>query len=372
MTAPVIIGAGIAGLMTALHLAPAPCVLLTRAPLGEDGSSLWAQGGIAAAVGADDGVALHVADTIAAGDGLCDPAVVERSCGTGRTRSRRSRGSACRSTGTHDGALLLGLEAAHARRRIVHAGRDGTGREIMRALVRAVRERRASRSGAGGGAAADAAGRAHRGRARRLGSAGEAVLLPTRRVVLATGGIGGLFEHTTNPAGSIGHGLMLAAEAGAVLADPEFVQFHPTALDSGTRPLPLVSEAVRGEGAILIDETGERFMRGQGRAELEPRDVVARAVWRHGRAGHRVFLDARHCLGVRVRAALSRHRRALPRGRYRSRDAADPGAGGGALPHGRRRGGRGGAEHRDGPLGLRRGRGDRPARRQPPRQQLAA
>jgi L-aspartate oxidase len=115
--------------------------------------------------------------------------------------------------------------------------------------------------------------------------------------VLATGGLGGLYAHTTNPLGAIGQGLALAGRAGAALADMEFVQFHPTALDVNSDPMPLVSEAVRGEGAVLIDETGTRFMAGQGRAELEPRDVVSRAVAQHIAAGHRVFLDAREALG---------------------------------------------------------------------------
>src|SRR5260221_597505 len=157
---PIIVGAGLAGLMTALHLAPQPVVVLTKASLGAEAASGWAQGGIAAALGADDDAALHAADTLASGDGL-------------------------------------------------------------------------------------------------------------------------------------------AARAGAALADMEFVQFHPTALDVGLDPMPLVSEAVRGEGAVLIDETGARFMAGHGRAELEPRDVVARAVWRHLAQGHRVFLDARASLGPR-------------------------------------------------------------------------
>jgi L-aspartate oxidase len=126
----------------------------------------------------------------------------------------------------------------------------------------------------------------------------DACLLPSRRVVLATGGLGGLYAHTTNPLGAIGQGLTLAARAGAALADMEFVQFHPTALDVGLDPMPLVSEAVRGEGAVLIDETGARFMAGEGRGELEPRDVVSRAVAAHMAAGHRVFLDARPTLGA--------------------------------------------------------------------------
>jgi L-aspartate oxidase len=128
---------------------------------------------------------------------------------------------------------------------------------------------------------------------RRAGS----LLLPSSRVVIATGGVGDLYRHTTNPLGAIGQGLAFAARAGAALTDMEFVQFHPTALDVGLDPMPLVSEAVRGEGAILIDEAGHRFMADHGRGELEPRDVVTRAVWGHIIDGHRVFLDAREALG---------------------------------------------------------------------------
>jgi L-aspartate oxidase len=134
-----------------------------------------------------------------------------------------------------------------------------------------------------------------------VGPAGP-LLLASDRVIIASGGSGALYRHTTNPLGAIGQGVALAARAGAALADMEFVQFHPTALDAGCDPMPLVSEAVRGEGAVLVDETGHRFMAGQGRAELEPRDVVARAVWRHLSAGHRVFLDARAALGSRFAA----------------------------------------------------------------------
>ncbi|RWJ43134.1 MAG: FAD-binding protein [Mesorhizobium sp.] len=130
-----------------------------------------------------------------------------------------------------------------------------------------------------------------------VGGAGAAGL-PTSRVVLATGGIGGLFRDTTNPPGSIGHGLALAASAGAELANLEFVQFHPTALNDPRRPMPLVSEAVRGEGAVLVDERGERFLADTPGGELAPRDVVARAIWHQLAAGHRVFLDARKSLGA--------------------------------------------------------------------------
>ncbi len=299
---PVIIGGGLAGLMTALRLAPRPVILLAKVPLSEGAASAWAQGGIAAAVGEDDRPALHAADTLAAGDGLSDPAVASRiaAAAPGAIIELERHGVVFDRDPT--GRLALGLEAAHARRRIVHVAGDGTGAAIMRALVAAVQ-------------ATPSITVIEGLEARRLlvddrGIAGvlaaglsDACLLPSRRVVLATGGLGGLYAHTTNPLGAIGQGLALAARAGAALADMEFVQFHPTALDVGLDPMPLVSEAVRGEGAVLVDETGTRFMAGQGRGELEPRDIVSRAVAAHIAAGRRVFLDARPALG----AAFAKH-----------------------------------------------------------------
>ena len=294
--APVIVGGGIAGLMTALCLAPIPTVVLTKAPLQTEASSAWAQGGIAAAIGPDDDPALHLADTLAAGDGLCDAEIAERVTAAGPAAIETLLRYGVRFDRTSTGALQLGLEAAHSRRRIVHATGDGTGKEIMRALAAAVRETPSIRVLQGF-------------EARRLTVTGgmisgvlaacshEAVLLPTSRVVLATGGVGGLFLDTTNPGGSFGQGLALAARAGAALVDMEFVQFHPTALDTGGHPLGLVSEAVRGEGATLLDETGVRFMAEVPGGELAARDVVARAVWRRLAGGHRVYLDARAALG---------------------------------------------------------------------------
>jgi len=297
----VIVGAGVAGLTAALELAPRPVLLLSKAPLGAEGSTLWAQGGMAAALGPDDNPALHAADTIAAGAGLCDAAIVERFVRAAPTMIERLARLGMRFDRTPDGGFALGLEAAHCRRRIVHAGGDGTGRELMRALVAAAR-------------ATPSIEMLEGFEARRIvvednsvrgllavGPAGPA-LLATDKVVVATGGIGGLYEASTNPPGSFGQGLMLAARAGAVLADLEFVQFHPTALDVAKRPMPLVSEAVRGEGAILIDEAGERFMAGTPGAELAPRDVVARAIWRKRARGGRVFLDARGAIGARFDA----------------------------------------------------------------------
>ncbi|MCA6110558.1 L-aspartate oxidase [Bradyrhizobium cenepequi] len=289
---PVIIGGGAAGLMTALQLAPAPVVLLSKSPLGAEASSMWAQGGLAAAVGDDDTPALHLQDTIAAGAGLCDeeaagrivaaaPAAIERLARLGVGFDRRP-----------DGSWQLGLEAAHSRKRIVHATGDGTGREIMRALIAAVR-RCPSITLLEGFEARQLIVEDNAIRGVLAASDRSPLVIATNRIVLATGGIGGLFQDSTNPMGCFGQGLALAARAGAVLSDLEFIQFHPTAFDGPSRPMPLLTEAIRGDGAILIDETGQRFMANEPGAELAPRDIVARAVWRRRVEGHRVFLDAR-------------------------------------------------------------------------------
>ena len=298
---PVVIGGGLAGLMTALRLTPMPVVVVSASPLGDEAASAWAQGGLAAAVRADDSPDLQLADTIAAGDGIVDaeaarriiaaaPALVEELLALGVAFDRDA-----------DGRIAVGLEAGHGRRRIVHARGDASGREILRGVMAAVQRtpsitvlegvralRLSMRDGAVAGVLVE-------------GPDGPA-LLRTGQVVMATGGLGSLYAHTTNPAGALGAGLVMAARAGAALADLEFVQFHPTALDVGRDPMPLVSEAVRGEGAHLVDETGARFMasgKPGWRAELEPRDVVSRAVWRHMLNGHQVFLDAAGAMGGR-------------------------------------------------------------------------
>jgi L-aspartate oxidase len=293
----IIIGGGLAGLSTALALAPMPVILLSKAPLGFEASSVLAQGGLAAGIGPDDGLALHLADTLKAGDGLCDPAVARAILGAAPAAIEKLIRLGAPFDRDADGRLLLGLEAAHSRRRIVHAGGDGSGREIMRAVVERVRKTPSITLLEGIAA-------------RRLIVEGNAVtgliadadsgpiLFACNRVVLATGGVGGLYQYGTNPAGSFGEGLAIAARAGALMGDLEFVQFHPTALDSNASPLKLVSETVRGEGAILIDERGRRFMEGVEGAELAPRDVVARAVHAQLAAGHRVFLDARKAIGA--------------------------------------------------------------------------
>jgi L-aspartate oxidase len=297
---PIVIGGGIAGLMTALHLAPEPVLLLSKVPIGKEASSPLAQGGLAAALGNDDNPALHLADTLAAGDGLCDPEIAGCVVDAAPHAIEVLAKLGVRFDRTPNGAHCFGQEAAHCRRRIVHAQGDRTGEEIMRALAAAVR-------------VAPSITVVEGLEARRLivehdavtgvlaaGPSGQ-VVLGTDRVVIATGGIGGLFLETTNPATCFGHGLALAARAGADLADLEFVQFHPTAFAGSYRPMPLISEAVRGEGAVLVDETGRRFLADQPGAELATRDVVARAVWHHLSNGHRVFLDARENLDFAAR-----------------------------------------------------------------------
>jgi L-aspartate oxidase len=289
---PVIIGGGAAGLMTALLMAPEPVLLMSKAPLGAEASSLWAQGGLAAAMGGDDDPALHLADTLAAGAGLCDEAVASRIVHAAPAAVEHLARLGVGFDRCPDGAFRLGLEAAHGRNRIVHATGDGTGREIMRALIAAVRR-------------CPSITLLESVEARSLIVEDNAIkgvlavnergpmVIDSSRVVIATGGIGGLFLDSTNPAGCFGQGLALAARAGARLSDLEFIQFHPTAFDGPQRPMPLVTEAVRGDGAILIDDTGQRFMTDQPGAELAPRDIVARAVWRRRTEGRRVFLDAR-------------------------------------------------------------------------------
>ncbi len=292
-----IVGAGLAGLLTALHLAPQPVTILTAGALGTLSSSAWAQGGVAAAVGPDDSTELHLADTLAAGAGLCDALAARRIVEAGPSVIETLARFGTRFDRDADGTLRVGLEAAHSRRRIVHATGDGAGREIVRALVAAVQatpsitvlEGLSARRLLLDGPASEG-GRVCGVLAQRRG---ESVVLRASRVVLATGGVGGLFRHTTNPFGAYGAGIAMAALAGAALRGMEFVQFHPTALDVGRDPMPLVSEAVRGEGAVLIDGSGTPVMAGFARGDLEPRDVVSREVWRVLAAGGSVRLDAR-------------------------------------------------------------------------------
>jgi L-aspartate oxidase len=302
----VVVGSGVAGLTAALRCAAggAKVTVVTKALL-DDGSTRWAQGGIAAALGDGDTPEQHLDDTLVAGVGLCDEDAVRALVTEGPGAVHRLIAAGARfDTAPEDGEILLTREGGHHRSRIAHAGGDATGAEVSRALVAAVR--------AAGievvehalvlDLLTDADGRAAgvtlhvMGEGRRDGVGA----VRAGAVVLATGGMGQVFSATTNPAVSTGDGVALALRAGAEVSDLEFVQFHPTVMWLGPGAegqLPLVSEAVRGEGAYLVDGDGVRFMVGQHElAELAPRDVVAKGITRRMRetGTDHVFLDARH------------------------------------------------------------------------------
>lgn len=293
----VIVGSGIAGLVTALSLAPRPVLLLTRAALGGESSSQWAQGGIAAAIGEGDCTGLHVADTLAAGHGLCDAGATASILADARRAIDALEVHGVRFDRDADGTFQFGLEAAHFRRRILHVGGDSAGAAIVNALSARLRQTPSIETREGVEVRRLIVSNGRMCGLVCVGPKGT-FRLSASHVVLATGGLGGLFDASTNPSGNYGQGIMLAARAGAVLADMEFVQFHPTALDSPKRPLGLVSEALRGEGAILLNERGERFLEAATGAELGPRDVVARAIGAEIARGGHVFLDARRAPGA--------------------------------------------------------------------------
>ncbi len=304
-----ILGAGIAGLFTALKLAPLPCLVLAGSAPGTSGSSAWAQGGIAAAVGEGDSWQSHAADTMAAGAGLCVPEIVDLVAreAPGRIADLVEYGAPFDRDAA--GKLALGLEAAHSRARIVHVGGDRAGAEISRTLAARAFATPSIKLLAGFHAVELAMenGRVT-GLFARNGSGPDArlVLFRASAVIFATGGLGALYGVTTNPLEARGEGLGMAARAGAMIADAEFVQFHPTALAIGRDPAPLATEALRGDGATLVDEAGRRFMTDiHADAELAPRDVVARAIHRQIADGHKVFLDCRQAIGAKFEKRFS-------------------------------------------------------------------
>ncbi|SDE62824.1 L-aspartate oxidase [Pseudonocardia oroxyli] len=283
----VVVGSGVAGLTAALDAAEAGLrvVVVTKDAVSE-GSTRWAQGGVAVVLGdiAGDTVEAHVADTLAAGGGLNDEAAVREivSAGPAAVQRLRARGARFDARGAQ---LDRTREGGHSAFRVVHAGGDATGAEIERALVAAARRDRGGPTILTGHVAVDAAKDTSGAVAglHVLDDAGRPGLLRAPAVLLATGGYGQLYASTTNPATSTGDGVALALRAGAAVADLEFVQFHPTVLYTGPAVgrRPLVTEAVRGEGAVLRDRTGTRFMVGQHPlADLAPRDVVAAAITR--------------------------------------------------------------------------------------------
>ncbi len=287
-----VVGSGVAGLHTAWRASDHGEVLLLTKRSLFDSATAYAQGGIAAALGAGDSPELHRRDTLAAGAALCDAAAVQVLVEEGPARVRELQTAGADFDLDPTGRLQLGREAAHSKNRIVHAHGDQTGAEVARTLVARVRESSKIRvlekarvlnlivrRGICLGVRASVAGRATE--------------IVADATVLATGGCGQIYRYTTNPIVATGDGYAIAHRAGVKLADMEFVQFHPTALDTPENPLALISEAVRGEGAVLVNEHGVRFMVGRhADAELAPRDVVARAIFREQRSGP-VYLDAR-------------------------------------------------------------------------------
>lgn len=287
-----VIGSGVAGLHTAWRASEnAQVVLVTKLSLF-DSATAYAQGGIAAALGAGDSPALHRKDTLAAGAALCDAEAVEVLVKEGPARVRELHAAGADFDLGPGGDFKLGREAAHSRSRIVHAHGDQTGAEVARTLIEKVQESSNVRvlettrvldlivDGDGCCGA-------------RASVRGRATEIIADATVLATGGCGQVYRYTTNPMVATGDGFAIAHRAGVQLSDMEFVQFHPTALETPETPLSLISEAVRGEGAILRNDDGVRFMPKRHKlAELAPRDVVAREIFKQQRGGRRVWLDA--------------------------------------------------------------------------------
>lgn len=304
----IIVGAGLAGLFTALKLAPMPVTVISPQPLGTGASSAWAQGGIAAAVTPGDTPEAHAADTIRAGAGIVEPRIANLLAREAPARIDDLLRYGVPFDRDLEGHLMVSREAAHSARRVVRVRGDLAGKAIMEAVTAAARQAPSIRilEGVAVHALAVADGRVAGVFATPAeGDGGQASLLQARAVVLASGGIGQLYALTTNPPSARGEGIAMAASAGAVIADAEFVQFHPTALDIGRDPAPLATEALRGEGATLINRNGERFMLAlHPDAELAPRDLVARAVFREIVAGRGAFLDCRKAIGARFPEAF--------------------------------------------------------------------
>jgi L-aspartate oxidase len=308
----VVVGSGIAGMSTALRAEGARVALLTEDTVGAGSASDHAQGGIAAAVADSDSPVAHAADTLLAGAHANDPGIVDLLTTAAPAAIGWLDGLGAQFERDGNGTLLLGREGGHGRSRIVHARGDATGHEVVAVLAAAVAAAPHVTTHAAtrvvellvdGERVVGVLARDHEGRL---------VAFRAGAVVLATGGSAGAWRPTTNPASSRGTGLVLAADAGARLVDLEYVQFHPTALACDADPLPLLTEALRGAGATVIDARGHRFLHEvHDNAELAPRDVVARALWQRRAAGEPVLLDMRHVadLGTRFPTAVALCRR---------------------------------------------------------------
>lgn len=301
----VIVGAGLGALYAALKLAPRPVVLISPEELGQGASSAWAQGGVAAAMGDGDSPKAHAEDTEKAGAGTVAPEIADLVTREARDYIHDLTQMGTPFDRTEDGGYVLSREAAHSFARVVRVKGDQAGAQIMAALIEQVRAAPSVQVLEGTMAVSlDVEGGKVTGVAIQEADEGRSapVMLRGPAFLLAGGGSGGLYALTTNPARIRGQVIGMAARAGAEIADAEFVQFHPTAMDVGEDPAPLATEALRGEGAILINKQGERFMTSVHEdAELAPRDIVAREIYAQSQAGNRPMLDTREVLGARVK-----------------------------------------------------------------------
>lgn len=300
----VIVGAGLAALYAALRLAPRPVLVISPEALGYGASSAWAQGGVAAAMAPGDTPEAHAADTVRAGAGIVDAEVARLVTDVAREHILDLTDLGTPFDRDAKGGYVMNREAAHSAARVVRVKGDQAGRQIMETLITEVRETPSVQVIEGALASGlEAEGGKVTGvwieSAAEPASAPQLIRCPA--VLLAGGGSGGLFAHTTNPPRIRGQVIGMAARAGAMISDAEFVQFHPTAIASGEDPMPLATEALRGEGAVLVNKNGERFMQAlHPDAELAPRDVVARGVFAQTQAGNKPVLDTREALGAEV------------------------------------------------------------------------
>ena len=295
---PLVFGAGLAGLSVALNTAPHKTLVLAPVALGVACSSAWAQGGIAAALSDADSPEAHAADTIAAGAGIVDELAAKTLTEMGPATVRKLNDLGAPFDHKANGDFVLNREAAHGLARVARVGGDLAGKAILEAVVHAA----LAASHIEIWEPAFALGLIKSPDGRVVGAvvqhAQHRIHVYAQAVIMASGGSGGLFAVTTNPANLRGEGMAMAALAGALIADPEFVQFHPTALKFGLDPAPLATEALRGEGATLIDKDGIRFVfEDHPDGELAPRDIVARAVHKANVSGRGAFLDAREAIG---------------------------------------------------------------------------
>ncbi len=296
----VIVGAGLAGLFTAIKLAPLNVVIVASKKLGSGTSSQWAQAGIAAAMGKSDSILSHLKDTIDVGGGIVDEKIAELVITNGPSRVNDLIALGVPFDKDTNNELILRKEAAHQHNRIVSVRGDMTGKKIMETLTQIVKKSDHIRVIEGYNAT-----ELHQidGKIQGISIQKEnkVELINSNCVVLATGGIGQLYKITTNSKEALGDGVGMAARAGAVLSDMEFVQFHPTAFDIGIDPAPLATEALRGEGALIVNAKDERFIYNSHKdGELAPRDIVARSIFQEQQKGQKVFLDCRGDLGNRM------------------------------------------------------------------------